>query len=329
MAADRRMPDGPVSKQAAPASVDAAGFGVRLDRVSKAYGPQKVLKEISLDIAPGECLALLGPNGAGKTTLFKLLLGLVRPDGGALEVDSVQSTAPVFRSHRAAIGFLPENVSFHDAMTGQELLTFYARLKGVPAAQCPDLLERVGLADAASRRVATYSKGMRQRLGLAQALLGRPRLLVLDEPTTGLDAALRQTFFDILRNFKDAGVTIVISSHALTEIEARADRYAILQGGRMTAIGTLDALQQESGLPVRIRVQIPTGKLAALRKIIANRGTLSPQSDGRVEIACAPGDKVALIREILTSSIPVSDIEVRSSSLEDVYAHFSARGGQA
>ncbi len=325
MAADRRMPETPVNKRAAPDVTDA-GFAVELDRVSKAYGRQRVLEEINLAIAPGECLALLGPNGAGKTTLFKLMLGLVRPDGGALEIDGVSSTAPAFRSQRGAIGFLPENVSFHDAMTGKELLTFYARLKGASAAQCPELLERVGLADAASRRVATYSKGMRQRLGLAQALLGRPRLLVLDEPTTGLDAALRQTFFDILRNFKEAGVTILISSHALTEIEARADRYAILQGGRIAAIGALDALQQESGLPVRIRVRLPANKVGALRKIAGDRGTLTSQPDGRVEIACAPADKVPLMRDILSSPLAVSDMEARSSSLEDVYAHFASRG---
>ena len=325
MAADRRMKTESQSMHAGPVIPEPNGFGIELDGVSKAYGRNAVLDEINLTTAPEECLALLGPNGAGKTTIFKLILGLLRPENGSVEIDGIAPTARAFRSRRAEIGFLPENVSFHDAMTGEEALLFYSRLKGVSTGQCAELLERVGLAAAASRRVATYSKGMRQRLGLAQALLGRPRLLILDEPTTGLDAALRRTFFDILRNFKDAGVTTIISSHALTEIEARADRYAILRGGRVAAIGTLSALQEESGLPVQIRLRIPSGRIKALRGIVGTRGTLSPGPDGYVDLACSADDNVALIREILTSGLPVADIEARSSSLEDVYAHFSNR----
>ncbi len=309
-----------------PIPPERKGLGIRLDQLSKAYGREQVLRQISLVAQPGECVALLGPNGAGKTTLFKLMLGLVPPDSGCIEIDGINPAGRAFRPLRSEIGFLPENVSFHDAMTGQEVLRFYARLKGISATACAELLDRVGLAAAASRRVTTYSKGMRQRLGLAQALLGNPRLLILDEPTTGLDAALRKTFFDILRNFKEEGVTIVISSHALNEIEARADRYAILQGGRLTAIGSLSALQQESGLPVRIRLQIPRGETNALHKVVGDRGAPTPSTDGHVTLTCLADQKVGLIRDILASDIQVADIEVRSSSLEDVYAHFASKG---
>ena len=150
------------------------------------YGALTALTAVSLDGVPGECLALVGHNGAGKTTLMKLLLGLVRPSEG-----TVRTWAPTRLRPRATtrfqLGFLPETIAFDAAMTGREVLAFYARLKRLAPRTAEPLLERVGLAAAAGHRVGTYRKGMRQRLGLAQALLGRPRLLLLDEPTTGLD----------------------------------------------------------------------------------------------------------------------------------------------
>ena len=250
MAADRRMMATPDTMPAFPRIDAPAGFNVRIDGVVKAYGRHEVLKGISLEVHAGECVALLGPNGAGKTTLFKLILGLVRPGGGQVSIDGMDPAARAFRAYRSEIGFLPENVSFHQAMTGREVLAFYARLKGASASECPVLLERVGLADVAKRRVGTYSKGMRQRLGLAQALLGHPRLLFLDEPTTGLDPSLRRQFYDLIEELRRNGTTALISSHALSEIEARTDRVAIMKAGLLVACGTLDDLRREAGLLV-------------------------------------------------------------------------------
>ncbi len=324
MAADRRMIATPENLRSSPVAARQDGLGIQLDRVSKQYGRQPVVRDISLDIAPGECLALLGPNGAGKTTLFKLMLGLVRPNGGRVTIDGFDPATRTFRAVRAGIGFLPENVSFHDAMTGAEVLAFYARLKGIPASDCAPLLDRVGLTEAASKRVRTYSKGMRQRLGLAQALLGNPRLLILDEPTTGLDPALRRRFFDILRSFSEAGVTVVISSHALTEIEARAGRYAILQSGTVSALGTLSALQREAGLPVHIRLTLPPDRVQSMIRRLGERCTVTPVGAGHIDLACPEAEKMALIREIMNADASVEDIEVRSTCLDDIYAHFAS-----
>jgi Cu-processing system ATP-binding protein len=166
---------------------------------------------------------------------------------------------------------------------------------------------------------------MRQRLGLAQALLGDPRLLILDEPTTGLDPALRHQFFDILRSFGEAGVTIVISSHALTEIEARADRYVILQHGQMAASGTLEELQREAGLPVRIRLTLPPEQVLAALRDIPEGCTARPAGEGRIELICPESRKMELLREIMASGLDVLDIEMRSSRLDDIYAHFAIR----
>src|SRR6188472_4034629 len=163
---------------------------VSVNAATKSYRKVHALTEFSCSLDEGETVALVGHNGAGKTTLIKLMLGLIRPSAGAVRVLGEDPAAGEFAARRR-LGYLPENVSFNAALTGHETLAFYARLKREPAKAVAVLLERVGLTHAANRRVGTYSKGMRQRLGLAQALLGRPRVLLLDEPTTGLDPALR------------------------------------------------------------------------------------------------------------------------------------------
>ena len=169
---------------------------VELLEAEKRYGGLTALTATSLALAAGEVLALVGHNGAGKTTLMKLILGLIRPSAGTVRVFGADPAGREGAAARARIGFLPESVSFAGAMTGCEILRFYLALRGEAATAAGQLLERVGLAQAAGRRISTYSKGMRQRLGLAQALIGRPAVLLLDEPTTGLDPTLRQTFYD-------------------------------------------------------------------------------------------------------------------------------------
>ena len=163
------------------------------------------MRGVDLQLNPGESVALVGHNGAGKTTLMKLMLGLIRPSAGYVRVLGEDPVASASVRSRNGVGFLPETIAFNASMTGAEVITFFARLKGVPKAEGRDLLARVGLSDAAGQRVGTYSKGMRQRLGLAQALLGSPRVLLLDEPTTGLDPQLRQNFYAIVSDLRDAG----------------------------------------------------------------------------------------------------------------------------
>jgi Cu-processing system permease protein len=164
------------------------------------------------------------------------------------------------------VGYLPENVSFQAGMTGRELLRFYAGLKRAEAAQCDELLGQVQLAEAAERRLRTYSKGMRQRLGLAQALLGRPRLLLLDEPTNGLDPPLRRQFYDVVQALTRKGATALVSSHVLTEIEARADLIAILRDGELAAFGPLADLREASRLPFRLRLKVRPDTIGRRRR---------------------------------------------------------------
>ena len=292
-----------------------------LEAVAKSYGREKAVDGVTLDLAPGERLALLGHNGAGKTTLLKLALGLTRADGGALRTLGCTPGGPGWTEAKRAIGFLPESVAFLGSMTGRETIRFYGRLKGVGRAACEEALAHVGLAGAAGKRVKAYSKGMRQRLGFAQAILGTPRLLILDEPTGGLDPDSRHAFHATLGELAGRGTAIILSSHVLTEVEAGTDRVAIMRQGRLAACGTADELKREAGLAVTIRVTVCPGGGARLASALG--GNLATRiNDHGIEFRCSAGEKRALIKRILGAGDEIEDIEIVPPGLEAVYARF-------
>ncbi len=292
--------------------------------VSKRYGAHEAVRSVDLTLEPGECVALVGHNGAGKSSLIKLMLGLTHPTAGSLRVLGEDPAGPGAARVRRQLGFLPENVAFHPGMTGLECLDFYARLKGVPTRGNPGLLERVGLPrEAQRRRIGTYSKGMRQRLGLSQALLGEPRLLLLDEPTTGLDPALRQGFYATVRELRDRGATVLLCSHALTELEGQADRVVVMNRGRKVAEGCLETLRRLADLPVRVRVGV-TGQEAA--DLVCDAYAVPRQPGGRaVDLACGQDEKLSLVRHVLGLGVALRDLEVVPPSLDEIYAHFLSR----
>lgn len=296
---------------------------VAMSGLSKRLAGRDILKNITLSLGEGRCIALVGHNGAGKTTMLKILLGLSSPTSGAVKVFGED---PARARMRGRIGFLPENVSFSPSLTGRELLAFYARLKGSRPSACLTLLDRVGLGEAASRPIRTYSKGMRQRLGLAQALIGAPRLLLLDEPTTGLDATIRQIFYEIVLELRNGGATILLSSHSLTELEERADRLIIMNKAAIVADGSLDELQESADLPVRMRI--------VTHAPIENPGGLGPviewrANGGTIELVCARKNKIEVLRAIIESHAPVADVAIMPSNLDQLYAHFLRGQGNA
>jgi Cu-processing system ATP-binding protein len=291
---------------------------VAVNGVEKSFGAVKALRSVSFDLGPGRLSALVGHNGAGKTTLIKLMLGLIHADRGAVRVLDEDPAAGEF-SARRLLGYLPENVAFNAALTGRETLAFYARLKQIRPASAWPLLDRVGLMDAADRRVGTYSKGMRQRLGLAQALLGRPRVLLLDEPTTGLDPALRQTFYEILNELRDDGATVLISSHALNELEDRAEHVLIMNRGLLVAQGTLAELRSISKLPIRVSLDLLPGANGALPAWMNGTSVATPQ--GRVMLVPDEARKMDLLR-VAAADPCVTNIEIVAPTLDDLYAHF-------
>lgn len=299
---------------------------VELHQATKRYGALTALDGCSLNLVGGEVLALVGHNGAGKTTLMKLILGLIRPSEGTVRVFGSDPAGQDGGAVRKRIGFLPESVSFTGAMTGAEVLRFFLALRGEPASDAGPLLERVGLSHAAKRRVSTYSKGMRQRLGLAQALIGQPAALLLDEPTTGLDPTLRETFYDIVAELRGKGCAVLLSSHALAEIEQRADRVAILEAGRLVAHGRMAELRRAAGLPVRIRVTLPdeAAPIAGLQGLGAE-----PVGAGQMELRVANGAKIELLGRLAGLRPAITDIEVLAPSLDEVYARLRAKAIEA
>jgi Cu-processing system ATP-binding protein len=299
---------------------------VLLSGVAKRYGEVQAVKDVSFVLNEGETVALVGHNGAGKTTLIKLMLGLIRPSAGSIEVMGEDPASGDF-AVRQRLGYLPESVAFHMALTGHETLAFYARLKRVAAANPLDLLERVGLgAAAADRPVRTYSKGMRQRLGLAQALLGEPRLLLLDEPTSGLDPALRRRFYDLLSELRAKGTTILLSSHALTELEDRVDRVLIVNDGVTIADGTLDDLRALARLPTRISIRFQNR--ASIESSKSAQVAWKATGTATFEVDVAMEDKVALLKEVTTNPDDIAMLHVTEPTLDDLYAHF-LNGGRA
>jgi ABC-2 type transport system ATP-binding protein len=222
---------------------------LRCESLEKSYGATVALGGVDLEVAPGELLGLLGPNGAGKSTLTKIACGLVRATGGRAEVEGAPAGSA---EARAAIGYLAELFRFPEWLSADELLELHQELaaSGGGAAERAELLELVGLSEASHTKVAAMSKGMQQRLGIAQALVGSPRLLMLDEPTSALDPVGRRVVRDLLRRLRGRGIAVVLSSHLLSEVELVCDRVAILVGGRIVAQGTPAELAQPRGVEV-------------------------------------------------------------------------------
>ncbi|MBV1863923.1 MAG: ABC transporter ATP-binding protein [Rhodobacteraceae bacterium] len=290
-----------------------------IENVGKKYGTLETVCDVSLNVAAGERIALLGHNGAGKTTLMRMILGLTSISSGQIKV---LGSTPGSRTARTAIGFLPENVAFHGSLSGREQLHHFARLKSAPLKQADDLLERVGLDHAADRKIRTYSKGMRQRVGLAQALLGKPKLALLDEPTSGLDPISRHEFYDIVDELANNGTAVLLSSHALTELETRTERIAIMSKGVLVANDSLQNLRQGALMPIRVNVTVDSD---AVDRVAAETG--GTRMNGRsVMLTCLQDEKVPLLGQITGFGDVIKDIDVNPASLEDLYRHYSTMG---
>ncbi|SLN44407.1 putative ABC transporter ATP-binding protein YxlF [Roseovarius litorisediminis] len=290
-----------------------------VENLGKRYGKMEVLKGIGITVAPGERVALLGHNGAGKSTLIKLILGLTHPSSGRI---SVAGHAPGSTAARTATAYLPEQVAFHKSLTGREQLTLFARLAGEHPKTVMPLLDRVGLGPAAQQRIGTWSKGMRQRLGLAQALLGHRHVALLDEPTSGLDPMSRHDLYAIIDEMAANGTAVLIASHALTELEARTDRIAIMRRGELVADDTLARLSARAALPTRIRL---TAREGAADHVQAQLGGTRVNGCS-VDLQCTTDQKMAQLSRISGLGEVVRDVEMAPPSLEDLYRHYCGEG---
>lgn len=291
---------------------------IRYEGFTKQFGALVAVCGLDLDVRPGEALALIGPNGSGKTTTLKAALGLVRPTAGRIVVGG-HDVAREGRAARAVLGYLPQRLSFPEGGTALDTMRFYSRLRGAPARAIEPLLERVGLLDAAARSVDGFSGGMRQRLGIAIALLGPARALVLDEPTAALDPSGALAVRDIVRGIHREGTTVLLSSHDLAEVGAIAERVGVFVGGRLAALGAPSDLVRALGLPAYLRVGLVprdhdvrgAAERAGARRIVWDEQIL------RCEVA--PGSEAAVLEAVRCSGATVTEISVKAPSLEDVY----------
>jgi Cu-processing system ATP-binding protein len=305
-----------------------ADYRIEVRNVSCRFGDVQALDGVSLAIGSGQMVGLIGHNGAGKSTLFKVMLGLQRPDRGEVLVDGAPLIGERFRQARRRIGYLPESFGSYDNLTGSEVLALFADLKRVPRDECMDALARVGLARAAGRRVGGYSKGMRQRLGFAQVLLGAPDLVFLDEPTNGLDPEGIHDFYSVLRDVQAGGTTVVITSHILADIQDRVDQLVIMRGGRIAAQGTLAQLRTATAQHARIEVRMRAGETARAAALLALDGEPAVEVLGdRVRAACAPALKMQLLARVAALGDAVLDLAVHEASLEQLFLGFGGKHG--
>jgi Cu-processing system ATP-binding protein len=287
--------------------------------VSRRFGAIRAVDGVDLDIRNGELFGLIGHNGAGKSTLFKMMLGLLPLSGGEIHIDGESVSGRNFRNVRRKIGYLPENLALYDNLTGLETLHFFARLKGTDVRQCPDRLERVGLSHAANRRVREYSKGMRQRLGFAQALLGEPRLLFLDEPTNGLDPEAIREFFTILRELQAEGVTMILTSHILADIQERVDRLAIMKNGKIHSCGSVQALRETVNLPLILEIG-GTVSASQVSQALGGLPVISIEArHDRLWVKLPREAKMPALAQLMAMGDAMQDLHVREPSLEDVF----------
>jgi len=301
---------------------------VSLKEAGKTYGQLEALSSMTMSLNEGEVLGLFGHNGAGKTTMMKLILGVISPSHGNVEVMGMAPDSKEAWHCRRKIGYLPENVSFYEQLTGLEVLTYFAKLKGfakqTAKKQAIDLLEQVGITHAMKRQVKTYSKGMRQRLGLAQAFIGEPKLLLLDEPTVGLDPIATRDFYKTVDQLKSNGSSIILCSHVLPGVEQHIDRAMILSSGKLLAMGTLSELRQQAALPVVIKPVF--FKEGSLNAVIAQDAKLNSfVTDAYQNTLKVPEhEKLNVLKQLLSLN-DLDDIYVESANLEQVYQHFLSK----
>jgi len=304
------------------------------EHVFKQYGDREVIRDLELRIAPGECVGLLGENGAGKTTTLRMLACLLLPSSGRIRIHGVDAEEHP-EQVRAQLGYLPDTPPLYDEMGVAEYVRFAGKLRGMAgkrlARRLPEVLEQTGLVDVAEQRIATLSHGYRQRVGIAQAVVHEPALLILDEPINGLDPVQIVEMREMIRGLRGAH-TIVLSTHILTEIEQTCDRILMLHDGAIAAQGTEDELKQRLGGRGFVRVEVAGGDVARERAIaLAEDLGMSRRANGEASVLELDGDASlhpTLARALVEAGLELLRLEPRSSDLEQIFLQAS-RGARA
>jgi ABC-2 type transport system ATP-binding protein len=296
--------------------------------LTKRYGDLVAVDGLNLTLTAGEVFGLLGPNGSGKTTTILMILGLTEPTSGTARVlglDPLRDPLGVKRR----VGYLPDSVGFYDELTARENLRYTARLNGLSRGETEtrmdDLLARMELTDAANRPVATFSRGMRQRLGLADVLLKKPQVAILDEPTNGLDPVGARQFLDLIRGLKRDGITVLLSSHLLPQVQAVCDRVGLFYLGKMGLQGTVESLSDKVlGGSYRIRIEAKPNGLETALSGVAGVGRVIADTEraGVYHIEARRDCRSDVARRVVESGGQLLGLSFERSSLDDVYQQY-------
>lgn len=306
---------------------------IELKGVTKVYGSLKAVDNLSLNIRKGEVYGLLGPNGAGKSTTILMMLGLTEPNAGFIRVCNIDSTLNPIEVKRR-VGYLPDNVGFYDNQTGLDNLVFIARLNRATLEEAKnraiDLLERVGLQDAAHKKVGTYSRGMRQRLGLADVLIKQPEVIVLDEPTLGIDPSGVRAFLDlIIQLSKEQGLTVLLSSHHLHQVQQVCDRVGIFVRGKLIASGTISELSNQlfNHDVFTVEAEVDILETSKTKMLLADIQTIEgvqnvKYEQSRLLIGCSTDKTATIARKIIEAGLNLTYLSKKQYGLDEIYQRY-------
>ncbi len=301
---------------------------LKVQGLSKSFEELKAVDELSFEVERGEVFGFLGPNGAGKSTTIKMILGLVQPNAGSVQILGRDLSREPHEIKRR-LGYLPERVAFYNNLTALQTLEFYASLKGQKKDDLEELLASVGLREFARKRVGTFSKGMVQLLGVAQALIGEPELLIMDEPTTGLDPNWTRQVKDRIKQINQKGTTVFFSSHILSEVQELAKRVAILSRGKLVAMDSVSNLQTQTKRKPQLRLVVGAGRQQALETLEKIDGVDDLHEEGfEVVLACAPEVRTKVLAALASAGIDVQDFRTVDASLEDVFLQYTGNSRQ-
>jgi len=296
--------------------------------LTKKYGDFIAVDRLNLSVQKGEVFGLLGPNGAGKTTTILMILGLTEPTSGSIRVLGLDPTRQplTVKSH---VGYMPDQVGFYDELTAYENLIYIAKLNGLSREEADRrieaALEKVNLREVRDHPVGTFSRGMRQRLGVAEVLLKQPQIIIMDEPTQGLDPEGAREFLEIIRNLRSEGITILLSSHLLHQVQAVCDRVGLFYRGRMMLVGTVDELaRQVLGKAFRIYLETPEVTQEALESLRRVPGAVNVRelSNTKIEIEAASDIRHEVASAFIAAGGRLHGLSMEAQSLDDIYAHY-------
>lgn len=304
-------------------TIDVHAAAIEVKNLTKTYNHTPAVNNVSFQVKKGEIFGFLGPNGAGKTTTIKAMLDLIHADAGTITLNGIDVQTHG-KEAKKFVGYMPEKVAFYDNLTAVQNLCFYAEIKHAPKQECTQLINELGLGDTGKKRVGKFSKGMVQRLGMARAILGNPPILILDEPSGGLDPRGVVLIRDKIIEMKNKGTTIFVSSHILSEIQEICDRVGIINKGVLVAQDTVEGLSKKLNLKPQISLTVDKMSASIENAVKALPGVEHLQVKGNtLEILCDGAMKAKVIMAITNAGGNIQNLQTKEPSLEEVFMRYT------